>query len=491
MKRDPLSFFAHEKVAGDGALETPVDEFHRISRRPSSDSIDPGERALAGMAAVSGGLVSKIVPMFIEPQLSQAVTKGDVRWPRPGGIVTSTIGGALRDGIDEPKTRVMGLFDVEGRTQSRAGWLSPEMEKKRFAFGDKLKEVEDIADSFIDKHNLKEKGVKIHMRQGPMSGTVTGQYVPSTKRVYVPGIGKASLLHELGHAADYTTRMGRVRKFVEPAVRKSVFVALPIALAAGDQIKEMIPGTVDDTAIKFMQDNAPGIMGATLAATVLYPEAKASILALQHVRKREGMAAAKAMSKRLGPMLGTYMLGAIPAIVGMSLARKFMRQARSEKAEMNDEIEGMLGDLEKSASLVEEMIHHGKDMHHVAKSIAKGTADLISKPGTIGRLGRAAREVGTSPEFVHGAVVSAIPAGLGALYMYGTPSGGIARKRLENSPQTGKRKPVAPQHGTAQMLAKEGWREQHPLRFAGLVALGAAMSGGILTKFMRDLTPIL
>ena len=41
------------------------------------------------------------------------------------------------------------------------------------------------------------------------------------------------------------------------------------AMIAGDRIKEMIPGTIDDRAIEFMQNHAPEIMGATLAATQL------------------------------------------------------------------------------------------------------------------------------------------------------------------------------------------------------------------------------
>lgn len=494
MPKDPLSLFAHEKVAGDGAPGMPVDEFHRISARPSSQSIDPGERALAGMAAVSGSLSAKFIPILAESAIVSRITRGEAGMPRPGGLgPASSVKELLTKQFSDPSSKFLGLFDVTGRAQSKAQWLSPGMEAERLKVGHRLQEIEDIADSFIDKHNLKEKGVKIHLRQGPLSGTLTGQYVPSTKQVFIPSVGKATLLHELGHAADYTTRLGRIRKFVEPAIRRSVLVALPVALAAGDQIKEMIPGTIDDRAIKFMQDNAPGIMGATLAATVLYPEAKASMLAIRHVAEKEGPLAARQIAKKLGPALGTYILGAIPAIIGMSLARKYMRQARSEKAEISGDIEQMMSELEKtSASLIEEFLHHGKDVAHVAKAIAKGTAGLISKPGTMRNIGRAAKEVGASPEFVHGAIVSAVPAALGALYMYSTPSGEIVRKRMSEAHKKDIFAHEKPGHsGGVQMVAKERWREQHPLRFAGLVALGAAMAGGIMTKFMRDLTPIL
>src|SRR5690606_41685263 len=62
-------------------------------------------------------------------------------------------------------------------------------------------------------------------------------------------IDKEKVLHELGHAADFTgSRLGKIRGWAGPAISRGVSVALPIALVAGDRIKEMMPGTIDDKA---------------------------------------------------------------------------------------------------------------------------------------------------------------------------------------------------------------------------------------------------
>jgi hypothetical protein len=351
----------------------------------------------------------------------------------------------------------------------------------------KLDEMQHVVDSFIDKKNLRQKGVRISMTPGPISGLGGGRYEIPTKRVYLPRVGKELALHELGHAADYTSgTVGKIRGWGENALRKGVLISLPIALAAGDQIKEMIPGTIDDRAIEFMQNHAPEIMGATLAATTLIPEAKASFMAVKHIKEVEGSAAATKAIKKFLPLWGTHLLGAIPAVVGMALARKYMRSAREDK----DEVQAEIAKLEKTSSMVRGFVEGSKDIGHVAKQLGIGTANLFKEPGTLRRLGRAAKETGQSPQFLWGAVGAAVPATLGALYMYGTPGGKIIRERMHPESRDiilgQKRNPaaMATQHN-------EAWRERHPAMFAGLVAAGAALSGGILSKFLHDITRVL
>src|SRR4029453_8289624 len=106
----------------------------------------------------------------------------------------------------------------------------------------------------------------------------------------------------------------------EPVLQRAAMAALPIALIAGDEIARAIPGTIDDHAIRFMQAHAPTILGATLAATQLYPEAKASWLAIRPPHEVEGGGAAWRAAKKLLPQLGGYALLTIPPIVGMALA---------------------------------------------------------------------------------------------------------------------------------------------------------------------------
>lgn len=502
MAEDPLQWFAHEKVAEDSAPSFAMEEEYKIPQMLSKSSLDPGERALAAVAAVSGSLATTIAPMIGRIAVSGPMERGSVSWKGapPLQNVESiahafSVGGAPGAPLGT-KGSIMGLFNVEGRPRANPGLMSPEaahkFEQKYIA---KLREIQPVVDSFIDKHKLTEKGVRINIQHGPLSGKGGGGFSLANKQVFLPRVGKELALHELGHAADYTGRFGSLRRFAEPALKRGVMVALPVALAAGDRIKEMIPGTIDDKAISFMQNNAPEIMGATLAATSLFPEAKASFLAVSHLRDlekagKQPAGTALAAAKKLAPFWGTYLIGAIPAIVGMSLARKYMRDARHEKGELQEDIEKQIQEVEKNASFVGDWISHAKDLGHITKQIGKGTTKLVTDKGTIRQISQAAKHTGSSPEFIWGAVTSALPATMGALYMYGTPGGELIRDRLDMKAQT-----ALLGHGPKQVPGIAGkdevWRKENPLRFAGLVAMGAALSGGIMSKFIHDLTKVL
>jgi hypothetical protein len=483
VNRDPLSVFLHEKVAVSDVPTSAAPDRH-VTNNPDPQSLDPGERAMAGLMAAGGSIAAKAVPWVIKSGLNMLATSGNVPW---SNAVASNGAKSVADVMAEshsPSSKLLGLFNITSRERTPRQALDLE---RAFAGPTKLQEIQHVVDSFIDTHHLTEHGVRMNFSRGPLGSSLGPRYHIPTKQVFFPSVDKETVLHELGHAADYTgSALGRFRGFAEPVLRKGALIALPIALVAGDRIKEMMPGTIDDKAISFMQDHAPEIMGATLAATSLYPEAKASFLAVRHIAKTEGSEAAVAALKKLAPAWGTYLLGAIPAVVGMSLARKYMRQARAEK------------DLQKTSgaigSAIRDLVHgvtdSALDIAHVGKEIGRQTVSMIQEPGLIRRVTHAAKEIGTSPEFVYGALGSAIPATMGALYLYGTESGNAIRKRIHPDnlngflSESGKKIP-----GTS--MAKETWREQNPLRFAGLVAAGAAMSGGILAKFFSDLQRVL
>jgi hypothetical protein len=260
----------------------------------------------------------------------------------------------------------------------------------------------------------------------------------------------------------------------DPILRTAALATVPIALIAGDEIAKAIPGTIDDRVIHFMQDHAPTIVGATLAATQLYPEAKASLLALRHIREMEGRGATASALKRLLPLFGSYVLHAIPPIVGMVLARKYMREARAENEKTASVVNAALGGLKDMAL----------DLGHVAKQIGRGVVELAKDPHVGKRIATAAKEVGTSPDFVTGALRSAIPATAGALYLYGTEPGRVLRQQVHDVGRNMKSVVTARPHD-------EQWRERHPVAFAGLVGIGAAMSGGVLHKMINDLKQVL
>lgn len=505
MAKNPLGLFADEHSAEDVASATSAGATpYKIPMGASPSSIDPGERALAGLAAVAGSTAAWAVP-FLGRVLAQPVLEsGSVRWGMPGIQDASSfreIQQRLRTEISPAaRSRPLGLFGIKARPHpveaaaTKAGIrprdvtkIEKELLERASLSSSKLDEMQHLVDGFIDKNKLKQKGVRISMSSGPLSGLGGGRYEIPTKRVTLPRVGKELALHELGHAADYTSgRLGKIRGWTEGALHKGVLLSLPIALAAGDEIKAMIPGTIDDRAIEFMQDNAPEIMAATLAVTTLIPEAKASFLAVKHIKQVEGAAAGRKAAAKFLPLWGTHLLGAIPAVIGMALARKYMRGAREDKSYVDDEI----AKLEKTSGMVREFVEGAKDIGHVAKELGIGTATLFKDPGTLRRIGRAAKATGQSPEFLWGAVGAAVPATLGALYMYGTPGGKVIRDRMH--PET--RDVLLGHSRNPAVLAtadNESWRERNPAMFAGLVAAGAALSGGILSKFLHDVTRVL
>lgn len=253
-------------------------------------------------------------------------------------------------------------------------------------------------------------------------------------------------------------------------------------------------------------------MGATLAATSLYPEAKASILAVNHINKVEGKAAARVAMRRLGPAFGTYLLGAVPAVVGMMLAKKYMAEARKDKSMTADLVDQKIEEFEKEAGIgkilselkaIPQVIGNlavdgarfgrstGRDLAHLGKQIGQQSNQMIHDPGRMKKIVQAAKDVGTSPEFVQGAFAAALPSATTALYLYGTRSGGEIRKRLDPVDKeiaySNSRKGVS----FVSSRADEQWREAHPKLFAGLVGMGAAMSAGIMSKLFSDLARVL
>jgi hypothetical protein len=495
MRTDPLSFFASEKTAAEEVPNTAG-----VQAQPK---LDTGERALAGLAAGSS-IYTLALPFVGEEVFRHFYEKETVPW----GSMTSIKGvgsvGEARSRMapkagplfaeadriaDDPakldkllaesypaesatKNRFLGLFDISGRPKpikkSDVGQLAI-----------KFDEVADTVDSFINKHNLAEKGVRMDFHGGMMNPMP--RYEMGEKLVKIPRVSKEVVLHELGHAADYTgSKLGKIRSIIDPLVRRSAPTAIPIAMIAGDSIAKAIPGTVDDKVINYVQEHAPEVLGASLAATLLYPEAKASILATRHIRATEGAEAAAKAAKRYAQAWGTYALGMIPAIVGVTLARKYMRENRARNAaaeqQMSEKTAAVMGTLKAIGS---DLISTAKDIGYVTKEIGEGTAALVKNPGTMRNILRGAKEVGTSPAFIYGSLVTAVPATLGALYLYGTKGGEAMR---DDSPIEKRQWKYYPEHPR-----DEDWRGRHPLAYAGIVGAATAMSGGFIAKILHDI----
>jgi hypothetical protein len=172
-----------------------------------------------------------------------------------------------------------------------------------------------------------------------------------------------------------------------------------------------------------------------------------------------------------------YVLSAIPPIVGMALARKYLRQARDH----NEQAEKTAGVVGEALGAIKD---YALDLGHVAHELGSGVVELARDPQVGRRVATAAKEVGTSPGFVLGALTSAVPVTAGALYLYGTEPGRVIRQQVQKVGRSPKELIGARPHD-------EKWREQHPAAFAGLVGLGAALSGGVLHTMIDDLKTVL
>lgn len=474
---DPLALFPRAKVA----------EEKHIPGRPAiknRQSTDAGERAIAGLAVMSS-LAAKAVPRVADEALQYLGGLDDVPWPgAPVGDIKRLSDLAKPTG--GVKAKLLGLFPVSARPNR----MIPDAQTIDAAINT-INDAIPTVDSFIDKHKLPQKGVRLSLYKGPLSA-IPG-YHHLEKRVHLPFLSKPTIMHELGHVVDSSTPIGKVRYHAGPVLQSAVLSALPLAFIAGDEIKKMIPGTVDDKTINFMQNHAPAIAGATLAATELYPEFKASKIALQHIAKVEGLGAAKQAAKRLVPFFLSGLTSVIPAMVGMSLARKYMRQEGAAEKGITQKKKKILEELEKSGML-EPFMDMGRswydDIAHVGNEVASGAAKLINEPGRVRRVLNAAKNVGTSPQFISGALHAAVPATLGALYLYSTRSGKTLRARTPPEKRELYMSKLHPERMVANKV-QESWRERNPLKFAGIVGLGAAVSSGVIARFLADIHKVL
>lgn len=482
-----LDLFPTEKVAAEDqaigkTTARSLEERSKKAIKPDRESLDPGERALAGILA--GQAVAKIPRIIGGLGMAGASLSEAKSWVFQPMIDQKTIKEMMSSGGAPGKTKILNLFEVTTRpdatllkTEAQARIRAERMSE----LTKEMKKIQPVVDSFIKKHKLVEKGVRMDFQRSLLS--MAPFYDPLTKRVALPVVSAPIALHELGHAADYARPGGAARRVAGSIGNRAAMIALPTALIAGDKIKEMIPGSIDDKAIGFLQDHAPAIGAATLAATSFIPEVKATKFALEHIKEVQGGKAARAAAKKLLPALGTYLLSYVPVVAGLSFAKKYMNEKREQDAAI-EKTSGFGGTFFRHLS--EAIQDTGAGLRHAANQVDDQAQRLLRDPDMGKRLLHAAKATGSDPTFIAGAVNTAIPATLGALYFYGTPAGREIRDRMGKE-YTGRVIPETHHGGPLAQNTREAWRENHPLRFAGLVGLGSALSGGIISKLLTDI----
>jgi len=494
-RSDPLDFF--DKVAEVPPIVVKIKDKVKqraIGTRGDRYSSDTGEAALAGLSISSMGVAQRGAKVGQRLLRKASPTGGP--WPAHSPGEFSTIKRTLRElrgtirpgqkGIFMPppkKKNFLGLLPIAERAEVRGGEAAFHKSLRE------MKKMQPLVDGFIKKHDLTAKGVKVQFKGG-MGGSA---YDILHKKVRLARVGPAEALHELGHAADYTKGpIGKIRGVTNYTLNRATMLALPIAYIAGDEIKRALPGTVDDRAIEFLQQNAPAVLGATMAATSLYPEAKASMLAIKHVRDTKGKAAAMKLARTLIPRWSTYALATIPAMIGISLAKKYYNESRSredapiEKAAASPVTRYLAGYTAKYKNL-------WTDVKHVSRQIGHGSKKLINDPQRAKRIAKAAKAVGTDPSFIYGALSVGIPTTLTAAYVYGTDHGAIVKERLDKVDHKTRNRLLTtgpypnPVLNRVKKHVDEDWKSKNPGLYSGLVGSGAALSAGIMTKLFHDL----
>jgi len=456
--------------------------------------VDPGEAAAAGMAIASSTLAKMLPPAF--GMLDLGPTKHE--WTgTPSYDIKQT--GELLEGMaeDRKSKKVLNLFEVRLPPRGELAMTPNGLMERPYAHPKELDNLTDISksvDGMLNKYKLPEKGVRMDIGGGSIQNIFGPRYNIMDKKIQLPWMGKEYALHEIGHAAHFAETGARASATVRNLLNKSAFIGIPMAYVAGDEIKKMFPGKIDDKAVDFVQKHAPAIAAATWTAAQIYPEVQATARAVNYVRETEGSAAARqALKKLLGPLM-SYVIPVIPAVVGLSMARKYYFDAK-KKNEKNKGLKkkaGILGYAEETLGptwdhLIRPVIN---DLAYNASGVSHQVLDLVNQP--LGNVSRQLWDAGIktvkSPEFVSGAVHAGIPTAALTYVYHNTPHGKAYMKRYSdihkrNSDKLGR--------------AKEDYeyakieKKNDNITIPVIAGVAAAISGGFLSKLFMDLGRVL
>lgn len=494
-----------------------VNSFFRtkLAEKKEDPLIDPGEAAQAGIAFAYGPLSQVAIPMIsdvairsflkerpqyhgdpafglkrIKPRLKPEAEEAFKAISELQGIPfdkkKSAILQNLTEGASEIKELKSGDLAHLPKKKSILGGLYnvypkvTQLDPYMPAFGDEsietLSKIQKSVDSMLDKYKLPKKGVTLNLRQGPLTGIIGPNYNWASKEINLPMIGKEIALHEIGHAAHLTKPGAKSFDLLRKIIHRGANLAVPMAYIAGNEIREMFPGKIDDKAIKFVQDHAPAILASTYAASTIYPEIQATTRAVSHVYKTEGAAEARKVFKRLIPPLLSYMLPVIPGIIGISLAKKWHKDAEGKKKE-----------LEKKAGIYNEMSNFVKELSqytaNITRQIGPQTADILELPGKefVQKMYHSGKNVIKSPEFAAGAATAGIPAAIMTYADYVSPHGKIYTEKIRKLGKGSLESEIE----YKKAKAKEN------ITVPAIVGITAAISGGFLNKLWSDVLKVM
>lgn len=475
--------------------------------------IDPGEAATAGLAMAFSPFSKHVVPRVLRAGLSKfraptQVWGGDpvhglkgieeMKYPKEiaealkkliaqtgqgvnpeRGYKQGVIGEALERKALQNQKILGGLFNITPMAK-RPGTTTIKLPDV-----DKLVDMQKSVNSMLEKYKLPEKGVTLSFRGGPITSLIGSKYSPPGKEVVLPRVSKHLALHEIGHAAHLSGKFGLGGKVLRDTLHRGAMLSVPMAYIAGDEIKKMFPGEVDDKAVDFIQKNAPAIVTATYSAASIYPEIQANARAISHVYKTEGKQAAKELTKKLLPRFMSYAVPLIPAMIGIGMAKKWHREAKENREKLEKEA-GIFSDIAKFMNRTR--IHSG----HAIKQIGPQAGELLELPTGkfVQRMYESGKSVLKSPEFAAGAALAGIPTALASYIRFNTPHGeAYAEKKRKYG--VGKKFSYPGKGSPAAEIEYHSTRSQNSSMTPVVMGITAALSGGFLTKLFTDIGRVL
>lgn len=193
---------------------------------------------------------------------------------------------------------------------------------------EKFKELTDTLEAFSKEKGLAETGLKYRL-MAPSAKTVPG-YDPIRHTVSVHRNSPNLALQQAAKASD--VRGSVAKSYLRSVPLLGAALGVPFAMANAKTVEEANPDGLDAKVLAFMKDH-PALVGASgYGASVVYPEAKASYIALQHLAKTKGKdAAMRALKEFYAPHVGKYMLGAAPVALSFAALKKFLGNQSQEK----------------------------------------------------------------------------------------------------------------------------------------------------------------
>lgn len=188
----------------------------------------------------------------------------------------------------------------------------------------------ELIDSFIKKHNLTEKGIRIAINPSQIKTPISG-YDPKGKRVFLETTSPGIALHELSHAKDFS-KLPMLKTKALGITKKLTAAAIPLSIILGDRARGHV-GEKTEKVIDFIQEHPVATTMAGYTLPTVIPEVAATTRAISHIKDIRGKEKAfEAFSKHLKVPMINYATAGIPLMIAGLVAKKILEKQREDNA---------------------------------------------------------------------------------------------------------------------------------------------------------------